>query len=406
MKVNAKNILWLLLLAVTISGCSKKDLKYKDLVKGGEIYYPGVPANTNYRAGDLRTMLVWSPSPDPNITKYKIYWNNLQDSMIVSATSHNPKDTVKTIIPNLREATYNFIVYSIDNVGHVSIPLNINAVRVFGGVYRSGIFNRGYDASAPYNVDVIKGNVQLKFNAPDSVNVKTVINYIDNTGKTNSVVLRPDSNTITLNNFKFGTNVTYQSTYMPSSTAIDTFTVSQPSTFPNITRAGDVTRYFIKNAGYPFARGDNGSGKWGTPKDWQYNSNVLNQNGNTAGGWSTDGGGLIHFEAKDYSGDGVNNGKVYQTFTLPPGSYALDMETGGYNSSFKANEIVAIGTTLPDIDNLGNPLAIFRGDQNNMGGVHTLNFTLTQSTTVTIGWVVSTQSTTYLQFKGVKVRVL
>jgi hypothetical protein len=133
---------------------------------------------------------------------------------------------------------------------------------------------------------------------------------------------------------------------------------------------------------------------------------VLNQDGGKGGGWSWDNNGCIHFEAKDYSGDGVNNGKVYQTITLPAGSYALDIETAGYGGTFNANEIVAVANSLPDISNLGNPLAIYKGDQNNMGGVHTLSFTLATTTTITFGWVVSTQSYTYLQFKGVKLRSL
>ena len=409
MKINIKNITWLVLL-LAVWGCSKKNEAYKDLIKGGEKYYPGVISNANYRAGKLRTQLVWNPSPDPKIVKYKIYWNNKQDSSIVDATSHNPLDTVKTIIPNLIEGTYNFIVNSVDSEGRVSISKTINGVRVYGAVYAGGIFNRGYNADDPFTVDLRTNVVSLNFNGIklDSVtiNTKTVINYVNNAGQAKSVILKPADSVATITDLKFGTDITFQSSYLPFRGAIDTFTVSTPTLFPRVTRTGDITFLYIKNAGYPFYRSDNGTGKWGLPKDWQYNSNVLNQNGGTAGGWSTDGGGLIHFESRDYGGDGVNNGKVYQTFTLPAGVYAIDVETGGYNSTFSANEIVAVGTSLPDIDNLGSPLAIFRGNQGNMGGVHTLNFTLNETTTVTFGWVVSTQTTTYLQFKGVKLRIL
>jgi hypothetical protein len=45
------------------------DENYKKLLAGGEIIYPGVISNQNYRAGNLRTMLVWNPSPDPKIVK-------------------------------------------------------------------------------------------------------------------------------------------------------------------------------------------------------------------------------------------------------------------------------------------------------------------------------------------------
>jgi len=411
MKAIFKNILWLLLLTVAIWSCSKKDENYKSLIKGGEIYYPGVISNQNYRGGDLRAMLVWNPSPDPNITKYKIYWNNKQDSITVDAATHVAKDTVKVIIPNLTEGTYFFNVYSVDNQGHTSIPLNINSVRVFGAKYQSGIFNRGYNADTPYITNLATGAVQLKFNKVDTgtINTKTVIKYFDNTtGAQNTLILRPDSTTITLNNFKFGTDVTYQSSYLPMRGAIDTFTVATPSTYPQVKRIGDLTVFYIKNPGNPFYRSDNNPGKWGLLKDWQYNANVLNQDGGTHGGFSTDNGGCVHFEARDYSGDGVNNGKVYQTFTLPAGTYAIDVTTAGYGGNINANEVVSAGNTVPDIDqiNSGNTIAWFHGDQNSIGGTHTLNFTLTQTTTVTYGWVVSTTSYTYLQFTRVALRSL
>jgi hypothetical protein len=388
MKINFKTIIYLLLIVVTW-GCSKKNENYKKL-SDGEIYYPGVIFKPSYRAGNLRTLLVWL------------------DSMIVTADSHNPTDTIKVLVPGLKEGTYNFTVNSEDKNGRLSIAISINGVRVYGPIYQSGIFNRGYNADNPFIVDIPTGKVQLKFNQIklDSVtiNTKTVVNYVDNSGNNKSVVLKPADSVVTINDFQFGTDITYRSSYLPFRGAIDTFTVTTPTTFPKVRRVGDVTALYIKNPGYPFYRSDNGTGKWGLPKDWQYNTNVLNQDGGNGGGWSTDNGGVIHFEAKDYSGDGVNNGKVYQTISLPAGSYALDVETAGSGGTINANEIVAVGTTLPDINNIGSPLALYHGDQNSIGGTHTLSFTLTQPTTVTIGWVVSTGSYTYLQFKGLKLR--
>ncbi|GGA96309.1 DUF4998 domain-containing protein [Mucilaginibacter rubeus] len=409
MNINIKNIAWLVLL-LAIWGCSKKNETYKELTKGGEIYYPGVISNANYRAGKLRTQLQWNPSPDPKIVKYKIYWDNKRDSLIINAESHNPLDTVKVIIPDLVEGTYNFTVNSIDRDGHVSIAKTINGVRVYGSVYAGGIFNRGYNADNPFTVDITTGLVKLNFNqiTPDSVtiNTKTIVKYINTAGQTKTALLKPEDSIVTIKDFQFGTDVTYQSSYLPFRGAIDTFTVATPTLFPRVRRVGDITLLYIKNPGYTFKRGDSGTQKWGTPKDWQYNSNVLNQDGGKGGGWSWDNNGVIHFESKDWGGDGVNNGKVYQTITLPAGSYALDIETAGYGGNFNANEIVAVGNSLPDITNIGSPLAIFRGDQNNLGGTHTLSFTLAATTTITFGWVVNTQNYTYVQFKGVKLRSL
>jgi hypothetical protein len=402
-----KNINWLLL-AFIIAGCSKKNEAYKDLLKGGEIHYPGIVQNAVYRAGNLRTMLVWNPSPDPKIVSYKIFWNNKQDSMLVTANSHNPKDTVGVIIPNLSEGTYNFNIYSIDAEERNSISVNINGVRVYGSKYTSGLFNRPYNATTPYLLDLLNGNVKVQFNTADSINTGTQISYTDNDDQLRTLDLSGDSSGITLTNFKFGTTVTYQSGYIPQRNALDTFTVTDITSFPTITRAGDVTAVFIKNPGDPFYRSDNGSGKWGLPRDWQVNANAINQDNGQGGGWSTDNGGCIHFEAKNYSDAPMVNGKVYQSFTLPAGIYDLDVVTAGYGGTMNVNEVVATGTTLPDIDNLnGNSavLALYHADSNSIGGTHTLTFTLTEQTTITFGWVVNEDTYTYLQFKKVALRI-
>jgi hypothetical protein len=353
-------------------------------------------------------MLVWNPSPDPKIVSYKIFWNNKQDSMMLPADSHHPKDTAGVIIPNLSEGTYNFNIYSIDAEGRSSICVNINGVRVYGSKYMSGLFNRPYNADNPYLLDLLNGNVRIQFNTADSINTGTQVHYTDNNDQLKTVDLSGDSSGITLTDFKFGTTVTYQSGYIPQRNALDTFTLTDVTSFPAITRAGDVTAVFIKNPGDPFYRSDNGSGKWGLPKDWQANAGAVNQNNGLGGGWSTDNGGCIHFESKNWGDAPMVNGKVYQSFTLPAGTYDLDVVTAGYGGTMNANEVVATGTTLPDIDNLnGNPslLALFHGDNNSIGGTHTLTFTLTESTTVTFGWVVSEDIYTYLQFKKVALRI-
>jgi hypothetical protein len=408
MKIMIKNMLCLFLLA-GMASCSKKNENYKALIKNGEIHYPGVISNAGYLAGNLRTMLKFNPGPDPKIAKYVIYWNNKQDSMTVSAVSHNPLDTVKVLVPGLSEGTYNFNIYSFDTDGNRSIMTTVNSVRVYGPVYLSGLFNRGYNADTPYLFNVLKGFVQLKYNKPDSINIETVVNYTDNNGAAKSVLLNPDSSMVTLPNFKIGSDVTYQSSYIPQKGAIDTFTVTGVTKFPPISRAGDITQFAIKNPGNPFLRSDEGQGKWGVPKDWQVTPNVINQDGGKGGGYSTDYGGVIHFEAKDYSGDPIINGKVFQSITLPAGDYQYDVTSQNYGGDINANEVVVLGTSLPDINNLnGNPsvLAMFHGDGGNIGNTHSMYFSLSKQTTITIGWVVSLQSYTYLQFRNVSLKIL
>lgn len=135
----------------------------------------------------------------------------------------------------------------------------------------------------------------------------------------------------------------------------------------------------------------------------------MNQDSGKGGGWSWDYNGVIHVEAENYSGPGVTNGKVFQTISLPAGTYSYEVTSQNYGGNINANEVVAKGTGLPDIDNLpgnSNVLAMYHGDQNSIGGLHTMTFTLTERTTVTIGWVLTLQSYTYMQFRQVALKIL
>jgi hypothetical protein len=213
-----------------------------------------------------------------------------------------------------------------------------------------------------------------------------------------------------LNDFKFGTTVQYRSSYIPVSTALDTFSVTAFSDFPAIKRFVDVTTQYLLNPGNPFQRGDAGTGKWGTLKNWLYNTNMLNQNSNTAGGWSWDGNpsGVIHFESQDWSGPGIINGKLYQTVALPAGEYKAGFysDGGGSGSFINGNFVVSAGNTLPDINQLSNVLGQVHWDQNNISGTHDLSFTLSNATTVAIGWVISTGSTTWNHVNSITLKRL
>lgn len=145
----------LLLLVTVILSCTKDDLAFKDFLKDGEIIYPGRVANIVTKPGNLRTALWWNPSPDPSVSKYVVYWNNNADSVVVTASSHNPTDTIKVIIPNLSEYTYTFTIYSYDAQGHKSIPIEARNVRVFGPLYHKVLTPRNSTGGT------MKSNVHL-----------------------------------------------------------------------------------------------------------------------------------------------------------------------------------------------------------------------------------------------------
>ncbi len=222
-----------MLVTVLVAACDKSDKEFRDFLEDKELIYPGVPLSIKARAGNERVMIYWTPSPDPSIEKYVVYWNNKADSAIVPAPATNTRDSISVIVPGLFEYTYSFIVHAIDKSGNRSIPLDLNNVKIYGSVYQGGLINRFPDNSSPYEVQP-NGDVLVRFAATDTTNVGTTITYTNNNNQQVTAFLSQFNNTVTLVNYKPSTAVTYQSAYVPATNALDTFKVVTPETFPTI----------------------------------------------------------------------------------------------------------------------------------------------------------------------------
>jgi hypothetical protein len=233
MRKNIYSVLLLLLISIGLSNCKKLDTDFKSFLNGKELIYPGVVAKLNSAPGNLRTAILWNPSSDPSITRYVVYWNNKADSVVFNSSDHKTTDTLKVIIPNLNEYIYSFTIYAYDAKGNKSIPTDLNNVKVYGPVYQSGLVNRGYDVVTPFKV-ASNGNVKLNFLAKDTtvINVGTTIRYMNKSGVSTDKIMSHDSSSITLTDYKAGTNIQFRSSYVPVKNAIDTFAVSNFEAFP------------------------------------------------------------------------------------------------------------------------------------------------------------------------------
>ncbi|RYY62764.1 MAG: hypothetical protein EOO05_01625 [Chitinophagaceae bacterium] len=218
-----------------VLSCTQKPDEFRDFLNGDEVKYPGAITKTYVQSGKLRLGIGWSPSPDPSVTYYRVYWNNRLDSVEVPATTHTASDTIFTIIPNLQEYTYSFFVHSFDAKGNKSIPIEISNARVFGSTYSQSLLNRPINLTDPYDLLNDAGNeITLKFLTPDTSNTSTVIRYTSTAGTPKEFSVAPGLNEVTLNDYKYGTKVAYQSFYKPTSTSLDSFATSVVDTFPNI----------------------------------------------------------------------------------------------------------------------------------------------------------------------------
>lgn len=229
---NMKNIIitmFALVAVVIIYGCSKQDTDFRDFLKGNEIIYTGAVGNVSNHPGKNRVELKWKSSSDPTITKYIVYWNNKLDSQVVNITQK--KDSVSAVISGLQEYVYAFTIYSADAKGNRSIPQEINNVKIYGDLYSSTLLNRGYDAVQPY-LTYTEDKVELNFITPDTIHVSTTIKYENKFGIQTEKVFKGNANVITLTDHKLNTPILYKSAYIPARGAIDTFYVSNFSTYP------------------------------------------------------------------------------------------------------------------------------------------------------------------------------
>ncbi|MCD0487247.1 hypothetical protein LPB86_03345 [Pedobacter sp. MC2016-14] len=208
--------------------CEKEQTDFRNFFDGKEIVYTGSVGKVVSKPGNLRTLLKWKSSTDPSIVKYVVFYNKT-DSQVVNITAKT--DSVSALIENLQEFVYAFTIYSYDAKGNKSIPTIVNNVKIYGPTYRAGLLNRAYDAEEPYTRDD-NGVFTLNFNAPDTINVNTVVRYTNTSGATVEKILLPTASSLTLADLKEGTEIFYRSSYIPGQGSLDVFTVQEFSAYP------------------------------------------------------------------------------------------------------------------------------------------------------------------------------
>lgn len=265
------NKLIALALLGTLAACDKYADDYKDYLDEREIVYPGLARKVRYYAGNLRTMLVWNPSPDPTIDHYVVQWNNGINSTTVEATTHNPGDSISVVIPDLNEYVYSFTISAYDAEGNVSVGQELNNVRVYGSTYRSLLLNRGYNASHLYD-ELENGDLVLHFNRRDTLSAETEIVYTDNSNQERTVELPADTNDVLLPDYQFGTAARYRTAYLPEWGAIDTFFAASYDELPTIYPSTLTDKSLFQPMSLP---GDIGSAwGWEMPYLWDGVSDV------------------------------------------------------------------------------------------------------------------------------------
>lgn len=128
--------------------------------------------------------------------------------------------------------------------------------------------------------------------------------------------------------------------------------------------AVNVTSKYILNAGSPFVASAMNGTRWGTLKDWKANTAALSHGG--YGGYSYDGDGATLDLESGWGSPAILNGKLWQTITLPAGTYAFDASGSGtwkWQGTKDVCYVVAAPAAdeLPDYANIiGNTAIVYQ----------------------------------------------
>lgn len=153
--------------------------------------------------------------------------------------------------------------------------------------------------------------------------------------------------------------------------------------------AVNVTAKYILNPGNPFIASAMNGARWGTLKDWKTNAAVLSHGG--VGGFSSDGHGKTMNLESGWGSPLIKNGKIYQTITLPKGTYSFDPSGGSWKWQGTKDPAYAVVApkldTLPDYSNIVNNGSIIY--ERIAQPQKLVIFELTAATKITLGVVVN-----------------
>ncbi|WP_293785962.1 DUF4998 domain-containing protein [uncultured Pedobacter sp.] len=385
-----KALFALLLVALLYTACTKQD-DFKKFVEGGEISYTGKLDSVKMFSGDSRVVLKGLFLADPKVVKCKITWNNGKDSVVLPVVKKNAIDTLVYSISNVAEGLQNFTIYTYDKAGNKSVPVYANA-RSYGNRYKASLFNRPI-SSATADASTGKGIVSwLGMDRLTGV-FATEVQYTSTNNVIKKIRTKIDSTSTAIPDLKAGTDIQYRTLFLPDTSCVDTFATA----FQTQRVLLDYTGYF-KNSGNPFVS-NGGSGRWRVLKDWVVSASVKNHGGN--GSWCSDQGGTLAMEMGWSNTAAIIDGKIYQSFTLPAGKYNFGIDIGANEALDPVYIVAAVGNTLPNVNAISTAIAYTNFADKN------LQFTLTQTTTVSIGFLATmTTGNQYWVVKGISLKTL
>lgn len=211
-------VLGVLLAACWLLSCTEED-DYKKYTKDGEITYPGRADTVIVHSGEHRVLLEIALGSDPAVTMVRAYWNDGTDSAELSIAGNTGRDTVGMSVEGLSEGQYNFMVYTFDNEGNMSVVKQA-AGTVYGDNYRKALVNRDLNslAQSPDGTRII-----LDWSSPLVGEAGISLRYTDVDGVPRSLMIPASETRTELPSYQEESQLEYRSFFLPEPDAADTF---------------------------------------------------------------------------------------------------------------------------------------------------------------------------------------
>jgi len=206
------------ILFLVATSCESIKDTYRDFVKDGETIYVGKADSIKVRGGLKRVEISWLLLSDPNVSKYKIFWNNNEKSVEGLVKKTENVDTVKVPITDMEEGVYQFDIVLYDNDGHSSVKAGAIGA-VYANRYQSFILNRVHRRAERINPE----DLMIEWMRATEDMVQVEMEYKNITGVLRQIVMPASETDVTLTGFPVRGALTYRTAFIPEPAALDTF---------------------------------------------------------------------------------------------------------------------------------------------------------------------------------------
>ena len=401
-----KKIAYIILIGCILGflSCKKLDSLYEEYIVPNGVYYPAKAVNVEAHPGKKRIEIAWKNGADPKVVKARISWNN--DTQGIDIDVKPGMDAISRIIDNLEEDTYSFLIRTYDANNNASVPVEVNG-KVYGELYERSLVPRSVKNSL-YNM--AEGIYNVEWNEADATEAGMELYYTDVNNNRKTLQIDRSKTALTIDDLKAGEPVSYTTLYKPDSLAIDLFRT------PNvrIPYYADITAQTLKNTEAPFTYHGASTDFVNNIifvyaiDDWIYrqedgavgNGNVIVDGADQL---------LIFLVFNGQFGlfspsRTIKNGKLYQTVELEAGAYKFKVYTkSAARGPSDISIAAALGDNLPDTGNLEQALAFTRRNvPDGSTDVISIEFTISQKSSVSLGFVVNLVNGNVINFSKVE----